>query len=191
MGPTWGPPGSCRPKMGPMLAPWILLSGYHWICNYTTPYDSVIFTSCLNVASPVFSVGQTAVECSPHSHVFGLLSIIDISVVNHTGILSSCFDCILLLYPDSKVHGANMGPIWGWQDPDGPHVGPMKFAIWVVMGNFPMYLAGLYSLMYICIPMICHRICLSFAICICESSGKCYILISSCKQPLWGWLTMT
>ena len=32
--------------------------------------------------------------------------------------------------PDSKVHGANMGPIWGWQDPGGPHVGPMNFAIW-------------------------------------------------------------
>ena len=27
MGPTWGPPGSCRPQMGPMLAPWSLLSG--------------------------------------------------------------------------------------------------------------------------------------------------------------------
>ena len=28
MRPTWGLPGSCRPQMGPMLAPWILLSGY-------------------------------------------------------------------------------------------------------------------------------------------------------------------
>ena len=27
MGPTWGPSGSCRPQMGPMLAPWTLLSG--------------------------------------------------------------------------------------------------------------------------------------------------------------------
>ena len=27
MGPTWGPPGSCRPQMGPILAPWTLLSG--------------------------------------------------------------------------------------------------------------------------------------------------------------------
>ena len=27
MGPTWGPHGSCRPQMGPMLAPWTLLSG--------------------------------------------------------------------------------------------------------------------------------------------------------------------
>ena len=31
MGPTWDPRGSCRPQMGPMLAPWTLLSGptYH------------------------------------------------------------------------------------------------------------------------------------------------------------------
>ena len=27
MGPTWGPPGSCRPQMGHMLAPWTLPSG--------------------------------------------------------------------------------------------------------------------------------------------------------------------
>ena len=34
-------------------------------------------------------------------------------------------------FPDSKVHGAHMGPIWGRQDPSGPHVGPMTFAICV------------------------------------------------------------
>ena len=27
MGPTWGPPGSCRPQMGPILTPWTLLWG--------------------------------------------------------------------------------------------------------------------------------------------------------------------
>ena len=27
MGPTWSAPGSCRPQMGPMSAPWTLLSG--------------------------------------------------------------------------------------------------------------------------------------------------------------------
>ena len=37
------------------------------------------------------------------------------------------FDC-----PDSKVHEANMGPIWGRQDQGEPHVGPMNFAIWVI-----------------------------------------------------------
>ena len=38
----------------------------------------------------------------------------------------------MIRFPDSKVHGANMGPIWGRQDPGGPHVGPMNFAIWVM-----------------------------------------------------------
>ena len=33
--------------------------------------------------------------------------------------------------PDSKVNAVNMEPIWGRQDPGGPHVGPMKFVIWV------------------------------------------------------------
>ena len=31
--------------------------------------------------------------------------------------------------PDSKIHGANMGPIWGRQDPCVPHVGPMNLVI--------------------------------------------------------------
>ena len=31
-------------------------------------------------------------------------------------------------FPDSEVHGTNMGPIWGRQDPGGPHVGPMRLA---------------------------------------------------------------
>ena len=34
--------------------------------------------------------------------------------------------------PDSKVHGANMGAIWGRQDPGGPRVSPMNFVIWDV-----------------------------------------------------------
>ena len=32
--------------------------------------------------------------------------------------------------PDRKVHGANMGPIWGRQGPSGPHFGSMNLAIW-------------------------------------------------------------
>ena len=35
--------------------------------------------------------------------------------------------------PDTKAHGANMGPIWGLQDPCGPHVDPLNFAIWDVL----------------------------------------------------------
>ena len=33
------------------------------------------------------------------------------------------------IYPDSKVHGANMGPTWVLSAPDGPHVGPVNLAI--------------------------------------------------------------
>ena len=35
-------------------------------------------------------------------------------------------------FPYNKVHGAITGPIWGRHDSDGPHVGPMNFAIMVV-----------------------------------------------------------
>ena len=37
----------------------------------------------------------------------------------------------LYQYPDSKVHGANVGPTWGRQEQGGPHVRHMNFAIWV------------------------------------------------------------
>ena len=40
-------------------------------------------------------------------------------------------------HPDSKVHGANMGPIWGRQDIRGPHVGPINFAIWAALLGRP------------------------------------------------------
>ena len=35
-----------------------------------------------------------------------------------------------IIIPDNKVHGVNMGPTWGRQDPGGPHVGHMNLAIW-------------------------------------------------------------
>ena len=37
------------------------------------------------------------------------------------------------MLPDSKVHGADMGPIWALSAPDGPHVGLMNFAIWAIL----------------------------------------------------------
>ena len=39
----------------------------------------------------------------------------------------------MAVFTNNKVHGANMGPNWGRQDPGGTHVGPMKFAVWVWM----------------------------------------------------------
>ena len=39
--------------------------------------------------------------------------------------------------PDSKIHGANMGPTWVLMAPGGPHVGHTNIAIWE--GNLPSY----------------------------------------------------
>ena len=50
-----------------------------------------------------------------------------ISCPYHSGLLPQCQRSNT---PDIKVHGANMGPIWGRQDPGGPLVGPMNFVIW-------------------------------------------------------------
>ena len=54
-----------------------------------------------------------------------LVSVFTVTLATITG------TTILVPYPDSKVHGANMGPIGGRQNPGGPHVGPMNFAVWV------------------------------------------------------------
>ena len=53
----------------------------------------------------------------------------------------TCHDLVTLGFdaiPDSNVHGASMGPIWGRQDPGGPHVGAMNFAIWDVNYFYPL-----------------------------------------------------
>ena len=50
MGPTWGPPGSCRPQMGPVLASWTLLSGNYWGCVLSTdrfPFYWLCTTDCV------------------------------------------------------------------------------------------------------------------------------------------------
>ena len=41
MGPTWCPPGSCRPQMYPMLAPWTLLSGRAMIWEHVPHFWSL------------------------------------------------------------------------------------------------------------------------------------------------------
>ena len=48
-----------------------------------------------------------------------------------------------LPYPDSKIHGTNVGPTWGRQDPGWPHVGHTKLAIWVDIGVVVNRLRGM------------------------------------------------
>ena len=72
-----------------------------------------------------------------------------------------------LAHPDGKIHWANIGPIWGRQDPGGPHVGPMNFAIWADlvgivaltrMGCFEeisyLTMSGLWLLLNICMASL-------------------------------------
>ena len=65
-----GPPGSCRPQMGPMLVPWTLLSGVtllYWIKSYITPCykENLWFTSSTTLV--------TFVECIQDTYVFQFL----------------------------------------------------------------------------------------------------------------------
>ena len=51
--------------------------------------------------------------------------------------------------PQSKVRGANMGPIWGRQDPGGRYAGSRNFAIWggmVMAGDAKLWFC--FSLMH-------------------------------------------
>ena len=58
-----------------------------------------------------------------------------------------------LAAPDSKVHETNVGPIWGRQDPGGPHVGPMTFAIWSIAFIYLCKWLCFKSLLYIHLEM--------------------------------------
>ena len=46
MGPTWDPPGSCRPQIGPMLAPWSLLSGDALLANFIIFHFTEVKNPC-------------------------------------------------------------------------------------------------------------------------------------------------
>ena len=52
--------------------------------------------------------------------------------------------------PDSKVPGTNMGPIWGRQDPGGPHVDPRNLAIWVAAPHVVVILVSSVLLLKYC-----------------------------------------
>ena len=57
----------------------------------------------------------------------------------HIILMTQCKTGIITIiepFPDSKVYGAIMGPIWGQQEPGGLYDGPMNFAIWVDMKAF-------------------------------------------------------
>ena len=69
--PTWGPPGSCRPQVGPMLAPWTLLSGltYWWHVGHYT---------CRNFAGDAtYGCGFKYRKCHDNFFIWVFLSLSD------------------------------------------------------------------------------------------------------------------
>ena len=60
MGPTWDPPGSCRPQMGPMLAPWTLLSGKEMDKKWNLQWAPHILLSAVNFEVSSVSIFKKA-----------------------------------------------------------------------------------------------------------------------------------
>ena len=95
---------------------WRRCNSIWWLLSLAEPIPRMIpAVTNLTMVSPR-TLGQWC--CNLHCH-----SIISIqnSFEHHAK----------LWFPDSKVHGANMGPTWGREDPGGPHVGP-----WTLLSGF-------------------------------------------------------
>ena len=60
------------------------------------------------------------------------------------------WECISKCIPDSKVHGANLGPTWVLSVPDGPQVGPMNLAIRDSMcGHWFLIMILMWDILYV------------------------------------------
>ena len=107
MGLTWVLSAPDEPHVGPMnLALRVILKRCKVLMHLCTPHTSLL-------------PGQRADFFRLRHSKFQLY-------------MQSIFQFGPTAFPDSKVHGANMGPIWGRQDQGEPHLGPMDFAIWVL-----------------------------------------------------------
>ena len=63
-----------------------------------------------------------------------------------------------------------MGPIWGRQDPCGPHVGPMNFAIWDITQTGNIHILRVYIrlcciFLSLCFQMFCLFSCFFLSVC--------------------------
>ena len=87
----------------------------------------------------------------------------------------------LLNYPDSKVHGTNMRPIWGRQDTGRPHIGPCTLLSgyrWILTYG-RMSLTGLQKC------MIIFALCLFCEFCFGTNGSACSFI----HRPWGAWFT--
>ena len=88
----------------------------HWrYCSLALSHRHVIWSHTNSRNSK-----QNNVLCHDNSCTCGHIEVVDsIKMITMSPLVN----------PDSKVHGANMGPTWVLSAPDGPHVGPMNLAM--------------------------------------------------------------
>ena len=118
----------------------------HWklYMEFLLNLQSIICV-CAKKCRCIFPWMHTSVHMYASLHVWMSMHInicVQPCVLIHLSTESQGFPCWQLCwwhqgFPDGKVLGANMGSIWGRQDPGGPHDGPMNFAVWVVMTTTP------------------------------------------------------
>ena len=107
--------------------------GYHW--------DPIIFSAYLQFNDKSWIIYRCYPVCVSQSGIVVLFCLLLLQFseallfIQVCSSLDWCASLTKMWYPviarnmkytDSKVHGANMGPLWGRQDPGGPHVGPMN-----------------------------------------------------------------
>ena len=86
MGPTWGPPGSCRPQVGPMFTTWTLLSEF--TLNETS---NITKTLCHGNAFRIVAL------CEGNPPVIGGFPSKGPDLCIFDGICISCFDIIFVI----------------------------------------------------------------------------------------------
>ena len=104
MGPTWSPPGSCRPQIGPILAPWSLLSGLTWSIANTEYRMHKDFNNPLQYTCDISHMHSLSIYISPSSLInFDLQK----SYAHHCTIEISCIKSCFVKAHTFSTRGSN------------------------------------------------------------------------------------
>ena len=89
--------------------------------------------------------------------------------------------------PESKAHGANMGPTWDLSAPDGPHVGPINLVIRDYIECIPWHR----HMALLCFVLLCFVVLYTLYVCITEIRANIWlpqIAQVLLKQPRRTWI---
>ena len=105
MGPTWGPPGDDRTQVGPMLVPWILLSGY----MHPTHQRLMVVGYCRYIMHPSSIMHPSHIMPLIHMiHPNHIMHPTHISYHSHTVHPSHIMHPTNIMYPSHIMHHTNI-----------------------------------------------------------------------------------